>query len=319
MNSAVEHNKYNIKPRHKLRTLGLFGFGLTALALVGVASANFHWHERAWFYVTSSLNADQWKSRSVWLPDYRVDVEARPVAGIDDDLSAIDFAPDRKRLLAVTNAPPIKLVEMDRDGTITAQYPMNGFEDVEGLAYMGDGLVVVTDETQQQLVFFRMPEQPGQAIDKQDSQTLALPLKSSAHNKGFEGVAYDPAHDRIFVAKERDPRQLYAISGVKASLGGKLQLKVEDLSDWIERSVFATDISDLHFDARTGHLLVLSHESRLVIELGENGEMVSFRTLLGHFSDLKKSAGQAEGLTLDDEGTLYVVSEPNLFYRFRKN
>ncbi|MDH4567457.1 hypothetical protein E8E95_12270 [Pseudomonas sp. BN414] len=253
------------------------------------------------------------------MPDYRVDIEARPVAGIDDDLSAIDFAADRKRLLAVTNAPPIKLVEMDREGKIVAQYPLQGFEDVEGLAYMGNGLVVVTDEVQQQLVFFHLPERPDQVIDKRDAQTLALPLSSSAHNKGFEGVAYDAAHDRIFVAKERDPRRLFAVSGVKASLGGKLQLKVEDLSDWIDRSVFAKDISDLHFDTRTGHLLVLSHESKLVIELGENGEMVSFRTLLGHVGDLKESAGQAEGLTLDDDGTLYVVSEPNLFYRFRKN
>lgn len=319
MNSAVELDKYTIKKRQKLRTLGLCGLGLTALLLAAVASSKFHWHERAWFYVSSRLNAEQWAGRSVWLPDYRVDIEARPVAGIDDDLSAIDFAPDRKRLLAVTNAPPIKLVEMDREGAITAQYPLQGFEDVEALAYMGDGQVVVTDEVQQQLVFFRLPAQPGQTIDKRDTQTLTLPLKSSAHNKGFEGVAYDAAHDRIFVAKERDPRQLYAVSGVKASLGGKLQLKVEDFSDWIDRSVFAKDISDLHFDARTGHLLVLSHESKLIIELGEHGEMVSFRTLLGRFSDLKESAGQAEGLTLDDEGTLYVVSEPNLFYRFKKN
>lgn len=319
MNSAVELDKYKTKARHRLRTLSLCGLSLTALLLAAIASSTFHWHERAWFYVDSQIHAGDWVGRSVWLPDYKVEIEARPVAGIDDDLSAIDFAGDRGRLLAVTNAPPIKLVEMDREGTITAQYPLNGFDDVEGLAYMGDGLVAVTDEILQQLVFFHLPTQPGQAIDKQAAQTLALPLTSSAHNKGFEGVAYDAAHDRIFVAKERDPRQLYAVSGVKASLGGTLQLKVEDLSDWIDRSVFAKDISDLHFDARTGHLLVLSHESKLVIELGGNGEMVSFRTLLGGFSDLKKSAGQAEGLTLDDEGTLYVVSEPNLLYRFRKN
>ncbi|MCY1285874.1 SdiA-regulated [compost metagenome] len=319
MNSAVGQNKNKIKPMQKLLTHSLCGLGLAALVLVVAASSKFHLHDRAWFYVTSGLNADQWTGRSVWLPDYSVEIEARPVTGIDDDLSAIDFAPDRKSLLAVTNAPPIKLMEIDREGTITAQYPLNGFEDVEGLAYMGDGLVVVTDEVQQQLVFFRLPEQPGQAIDKKDAPTLALPLRSSAHNKGFEGVAYDAAHDRIFVAKERDPRQLYAVTGAKASLSGKIHLKVEDLSGWIERSVFAKDISDLHFDERTGHLLVLSEESKLVIELDEKGDVVSFRTLLGRFSDLRESATQPEGLTLDDEGHLYVVSEPNLFYRFRKN
>ncbi|WP_256873327.1 SdiA-regulated domain-containing protein [Pseudomonas taiwanensis] len=319
MNSAVELDKYRLKPKHRLRTFSLGGLGLAVVLLAAVASSKFHWHERAWFYVSSRLDAGAWAGHSIWLPDYRVDIEARPIASIDDDLSAIDFAADRKHLLAVTNAPPIKLVEMDREGKIAAQFPLQGFEDVEGLAYMGNGLVVVTDEVQQQLVFFHLPERPDQIIDKRDAQTLALPLSSSVHNKGFEGVAYDATHDRIFVAKERDPRRLFAVSGVKASLGGKLQLKVEDLSDWIDRSVFAKDISDLHFDTRTGHLLVLSHESKLVIELGENGEMVSFRTLLGHIGDLKESAGQAEGLTLDDDGTLYVVSEPNLFYRFRKN
>ncbi|WP_082073238.1 SdiA-regulated domain-containing protein [Pseudomonas sp. LFM046] len=318
MHSAVENNNMNIKPVRRLRNRAVYGAGLAALILAGVASVKFHWHERAWFYAVSRLHADEWAGRSVWLPDYQVEIEARPVSGIDDDLSAIDYASDRKRLLAVTNAAPMKLLELDTEGTITAQYPLVGFEDVEALAYMGDGMAVITDEVLQQLVIIKLPEQPGQAIDKKDAQTLSLDMASSAHNKGFEGVAYDAAHDRIFVAKERDPRELLAVTGVKASLGGKMQIKVQDLSDWIDRSVFATDISDLHFDARTGHLLVLSHESRLVIELGENGEMVSFRTLLGHVGDLKESAGQAEGLTLDDEGRLYVVSEPNLFYRFTK-
>lgn len=319
MNSAIEHHKLKIKPRRPLRTWGLSGLALTVVVTAGLASAVFHWHERAWFYVASRLDAEQWAGRSIWLPDYRVDIEARPITGIADDLSAIDYDPDKHRLLAVTNAAPTKIVALDREGLVSAEYPLVGFQDVEGLAYMGDGQVVVTDEKAQQLLFFRLPDQPGQTIDKKDAQSLTLGINLSAHNKGFEGVTYDAAHDRLFVAKERDPRQLYAISGVKASLGGQLRIKVQDLTDWVERSVFAKDISDLHYDAKTGHLLVLSHESRLVIELGENGEMVSFRTLLGHIGDLKKSAGQAEGLTLDEQGRLYVVSEPNLFYRFRKN
>ncbi len=46
--------------------------------------------------------------------------------------------------------------------------------------------------------------------------------------------------------------------------------------------------------------------------------MVSFRTFVGWLSDLEKSAPQPEGVTLDNAGNLYVVSEPNLFYAFRK-
>ncbi|MBC3925309.1 SdiA-regulated domain-containing protein, partial [Pseudomonas lurida] len=33
---------------------------------------------------------------------------------------------------------------------------------------------------------------------------------------------------------------------------------------------------------------------------------------------LTKRVPQAEGIAMDDEGTLYLVSEPNLFYVFKK-
>lgn len=318
MNIAVEHLQAQTKRKRRLRVLGLTLL-LVASLVGGIASVIFHWHDRAYYYFTSMVDANQWEGRSLWLSDYQVEIEAKPIAGIDDDLSGIDYDFDHNRLLAVTNGAPTKIVALNREGETTATYPLKGFEDVEGLAYMGDGMVVVTEENEQQLVFFRLPDQSGEAIDKKLSQSLALGINLSPHNKGFEGVTYDRANDRLFVAKEREPRQIFEISGVLAALNGRLQIKILDLTEWVNRSVFAKDISDVHYDLRTGHLLVLSHESRLVIELSNSGEMVSFRTLLGRFSDLEETAEQAEGLTIDDEGELYIVSEPNLFYRFRKN
>ncbi|TNF04252.1 MAG: DNA-binding protein, partial [Gammaproteobacteria bacterium] len=47
-------------------------------------------------------------------------------------------------------------------------------------------------------------------------------------------------------------------------------------------------------------------------------EVVSFRSLSMGFAGLKSSIRQAEGVTLDEEGNLFVVSEPNLFYRFER-
>ena len=122
-------------------------------------------------------------------------------------------------------------------------------------------------------------------------------------------MTYDAVGDRLFIVKERDPRQLYEVRGVAASLDGQLQLAVHDRSDWIASQVFATDLSDIHFDAETGHLILLSDESRLVMELGADGRMLSYRSLNGLFSDLGRSAPQPEGVTTDNDGTLYVVSE----------
>ena len=74
----------------------------------------------------------------------------------------------------------------------------------------------------------------------------------------------------------------------------------------------------MQFDERSGHLLALSDESRLVLELDVDGRPISSLSLIKGQHGLRKSVPQAEGIAMDDEGTVYVVSEPNLFYVFKK-
>lgn len=305
--------------RSAWRRLLPWGLGLGLLA-AGAVVVHQHWHQRAYYHFATQAHAAEWAGRSIWLPDYRVTIDAKPVKGIDSDLSAIGYDFDRDRLIGVTNAGAMRAVVLSKTGELLAEYPMQGFEDVEGITYLGDGLVAVADENYQQLDVFRLPEQPGQVIQAKDAQFVALNIYPSIHNKGFEGVTYDAGHDRLIVAKERDPMQLYEIAGVRASLsGGKLQIRVGNLSSWIDKRFFGTDISDLHYDRKTGHLLVLSEESRLIVEFDDQGQVVSYRNLLGgRFGELRHSTPQAEGLTMDADGNLYVVSEPNLFYRFEK-
>jgi len=64
---------------------------------------------------------------------------------------------------------------------------------------------------------------------------------------------------------------------------------------------------------------VLSDESHLLLELDESGKPVRFISLIGGLNGLSKNIPQAEGVAIDEEGTVYIVSEPNLFYVFRKS
>lgn len=79
-----------------------------------------------------------------------------------------------------------------------------------------------------------------------------------------------------------------------------------------------SDFSGLHFDKNSRHLLFLSDQSKTIAEVSLDGVQVSFADLESGFLGLKKDIPQAEGITMDDEGNLFIVSEPNLFYRFNK-
>ncbi|WP_137820729.1 SdiA-regulated domain-containing protein [Pseudomonas sp. 2FG] len=228
MNSRVELNPPRTKRLNSKTKLWILV--LLAVAIVSVvATIKFRWHERLYFYVVSTQNAPAWVGKSIWLPDYKVYLDEKPIQGIGNDLSGLTYDYDKGRLLAITNAGPMQIVSLSKSGEVIDQYPLVGFEDTEGIAYMGNGLVVIVDERIQQLCFLRLPETPG-PIDKKDAKFISLGINLGPSNKGFEGITYDTENDRLFVAKERGPRQLYEITGVRKSLEGNLQINIRDLT-----------------------------------------------------------------------------------------
>lgn len=302
------------RPGYLIVTLALFA-GLTLLT---VRALGAFWPQQVQAHLGNYWSGDTAPGKNIWLPAYHVVIDAKVVEPTLKNLSGITYDHDRGRLLAVTNGEPMQVLELDRNGDIQARYPLEGFEDAEGLAYLGNGRLAIADEQKQRLDIITLPAQP-RPIHASEAQWITLEINPTKRNKGFEGVTYDAGHDRLFAIKERDPRQLFEVSGMLAALdGGPLRLTVSDRRDWVKRSVFATDLSDGHYDPRTGHLLVLSDQSRNITELDNEGRFVSILSLRGGFSGLARTAPQPEGMTMDDAGNLYVVSEPNLFYRLQK-
>lgn len=281
--------------------------------LFGTVSSRFYWHKQLYQLVVQTWSDASEVKPDLWLPD----VVAKPVEGIKDDLSGITYDYDRDRLLIITNGVDEEIVAIDRAGNVLGRYPLEGFDDPEGLAYMGNGRVVVAEETDQRLTFIQLPEKPA-TIHKKTEPSITIGINLSKNNKGFEGVTYDPLGDRLFVVKERDPRQLYEVGGVSQSLNGALSINLIDRTEWVNKSVFGRDLADAYFDPTTGSLVLLSEQSKLLIELDKEGRYVSYKSLLEGFKDLLSPKTHPEGVTIDTQGHLYVVAEPNLFYSFTR-
>ncbi len=285
---------------------------IALLAILALAGQHYRLFERGWFNLTTWLQPAE---QSIGLDRYRVEVEAKPVEGLDKDISALTYDPDRNSLFTVTNKSP-ELIELSLDGRILRRVPLTGFGDPEAVEYVGRDSYVITDERQQRLIRVRLDDDTP-FLDAKDAEQLTLGIGLNG-NKGFEGLAFDQQGKRLFVAKERDPMLIYEVHGFPHD-NPEQPYAVHVVQDRKrDARLFVRDLSSLQFDERSGHLLALSDESKLVLELDVQGRPLASLSLRKGFHGLKESVPQAEGIAMDGAGTLYLVSEPNLFYVFRK-
>ncbi|QXH51798.1 SdiA-regulated domain-containing protein [Pseudomonas fakonensis] len=284
----------------------------STLTLLGVVGHEFRLFERGWFNLKAWWQPSE---QGIGLDRYRVTLEAQPIDGLHDDVSALTYDPDRKTLFTVTNSSP-ELVELSLEGRILRRVPLTGFGDPEAVEYVGPNSYVITDERQQRLIRVRLNDSTL-FLDAADAEQLTLGIGLNG-NKGFEGLAYDSAGQRLFVAKERDPMLIYEVHGFPHT-NPEQPYAVHVVQDRKrDGRLFVRDLSSLQYDERSGHLLALSDESRLVVELDVEGRPLSTLSLRKGFQGLKQTVPQAEGLAMDEAGRLYLVSEPNLFYVFEK-
>ena len=287
---------------------------LTLVLILLIAAGQYlRLFERAWF----NLNT-YWQpisEETIALDQYRVTVEAQVIEGLDDDVSALTFDPIRKSLFTVTNKNA-EMIELSLDGKILRRIALIGFGDPEAVEFISEDTYVITDERQHRLIKIHL-EADTRFLDAADAEQMTLGVHMSG-NKGFEGLAYDSVGKRLFVAKERDPMLIYEVHGFPHHNPEKSYAVHVINNPKRDAGLFVRDLSSLQYDERSGHLLALSDESRLIIELDINGRPLSTLSLSKGRQGLQKNVPQAEGLAMDDDGNLYLVSEPNLFYVFKK-
>jgi uncharacterized protein YjiK len=299
-----------LKPTRRSRfALRWYVWLLLVIAAAYALAFAMHWDDRGVLWLQERFESQAEQKESIWLPDYRVVIDAKPLKGMEkDEASDLAYNPQTKTLFSVMGKNPF-LAELTLQGDVLRKMPLVGWSNPEGLTVMENGLMAIVDERQHML-----------SIVKVDANTRELNIAdfpkydlgpSKDQNKAFEAITWDSHNQQLLLGEERPPALFTWKSDGSQTLKGDKQKLASDELD-------IRNLSALAIDPRTRHTLVLSADSHLLLELDEKGEQVSFMTLLGGFNGLKNTIPRAEGVTLDEVGTLYMVSEPNLFYRFEK-
>jgi uncharacterized protein YjiK len=267
-----------------------------------------------WWHDTPRQVATMPQAGSLPLQSYRMDIDGRIVAGIERNLSGLAYDDDKNQLIAVINRPAT-LLTMDLEGRVLHRHRLRHASDIEGVAYLGNNRVALAAESDSRILIAALPPTADAELDLHDATSLTLDTKNERDNAGFEGLAYDRRHDWLYIGNEHSPRGLYRISGLGEHLrSGRMAIRVENLAHWLTDARIGTDLSSVEVNAGNGHLLLLSDESQRIVEL-DAGKVINQMELRA--LDSRAGMPLLEGVALAPDGTLFLVSEPNLFYRLK--
>ncbi|EBO2853922.1 hypothetical protein C9W54_19375, partial [Salmonella enterica subsp. enterica serovar Enteritidis] len=182
--------------------------------------------------------------------------------------------------------------------------------DFEAIEYLGGNRYALSRERERTLTTHCIDS--STTVLPPATYSLTLDVNRHSDNAGFEGLAQGRGEHALMVAQEKKPLRLYVTDQSPDALSVSDSLTHRASLPW-----FLKDISGLHYDRNNGLLYVLSHESDVVVvsDLDGGRKVMSLRR--GHYG-LRRDIPQAEGIASDDRDTLWIVSEPNLFYRFTR-
>jgi hypothetical protein len=191
------------------------------------------------------------------------------------------------------------------------------FYDPEGLAYTGNGRFVMAEER------YRVVNQFSYAAGTTlgaGGPFKAVKIGTTIGNVGIEGITNDPQTGGYVAVKEASPQGIFQTTidfdAGTASNGSPTTVNSLNLFD--PALLGLADLADVfslsNLSTLTGpdsaNLLVLSQESGRIVETDRSGNILSSLTITADPTDpLSVADMQHEGLAMDNDGVLYVVSE----------
>ncbi len=238
------------------------------------------------------------------LSEYRI-VSTVSLPAFVNEASSVAYSPESGNLYVVGDAG-LGIGEFTRAGTYLGAMSFTGFQDTEGIAFIGGGRFVIAEERLQNLYLLTYTRFGSVAR----STLPVVSLGAETGNSGIEGVCLEARTGQYFAVKEKSPQRVMtaavdfpAGTAAPVDLFSPAGLGVLDLSDIAVLSA----VPSLVGTADQDNLLIISQESARVLKVSRGG------AVLGTFS-LAGISTTAEGITIDERGTIYIVDEtPRLF------
>lgn len=243
------------------------------------------------------------------------------LAGELAEISGISFSADGQYLLAINDEKGVVFFLDKNTGHIQRELSFGEPGDYEGVEAVGEKIYVLrSDGTLYEISM----------IDGREPATRIYPTSLDGdHN--VEGLAYDPARNRLLLACKKntvDGRSSKNIKAIYAFDLNRMQI--------LERPVLLIDRHELTFGAEavmeawwpgalrksfgpsglavepaSGNLYLLSSPGKLLLVLNPSGQVLSIQKLD------QKSFRQPEGICFGQDGTLYISSEGNVKKRIK--
>lgn len=142
--------------------------------------------ERLYFNIQQIFSSDLECIQGRCIQSFEADMQRKVVAG-GESLSSLTYNSVTDTFYTVSDDTH-EIIELDRKGDIIRRIRLSGFEEVEGIEYVGDDLYLIIEEPNQKISTVKIDEQTTVIDSTVASLSVAIELNG---NKGFEGLAYD--------------------------------------------------------------------------------------------------------------------------------
>lgn len=187
------------------------------------------------------------------------------------------------------------------------------FDDPEGLTWLGGNTFVMTEERKRNVV--RFDYAPGTTLARANTSTVTL--GTAVGNTGLEGITYDSTSNSYILVNQAAgsgaTQNIFQTSITFAGIGGSAtngsSSTVNATPLFPPANIGFTDLNDVYAlsniagfaGSASNNLLVLTNAGR-VREMSRAGAVLSQLTV-------PSGTSQIEGITMDDRGYIYLVSD----------